>query len=662
MATPVPTVPATSSALSSLWQLIAGHGRWQAVALTSLAVTIIALMVLPLPAAVLDALIAVNIGLSVLLLALALQSRTPLALSTFPTLLLFSTLLRLSLNIASTRAILLHAHAGDIIETFGRLVVGGSVVVGLVIFLVIAIVQFIVVAKGSERVAEVAARFTLDALPGRQMSIESELRAGQITAEQSRNQRIQLRRESQLYGAMDGAMKFVKGDAIAGLLIAAVNLLAGFVVGMALHGLPMSESLSTYTILTVGDGLVSQIPSLFVSLAAGVLITRVSGEGSRAPDLASEIASQISTQPRALLITAAVLFAFLFVPGFPFLQFLFWSVLFACTGLYFHRWTTQHGVRAEASRWMVTAPQSANDRRTPTSPEQGPLEVATRICVATSAQRAVRQGTLQTELQNACHEVALELGLPAPPLRIDLDDTLSDGQFIILVHGVPVRTSECEGLPLAAAYALALRQHAAELLGLQQTRQLLDQLQQSEPELVAEAIRVVPMTRMLTVLKRLLDEAVAIRNLTEILHALIEWSPREKDAVLLTEHVRNALARQLTYRYGGHQHVVHAVTLTRELEDTLRGAIKSSTVGTFFAIDPALQAALAEEARALLSRQTVQLTAPSCCVLTSMDIRRHVRRILDVLPEVPVVLSYQDLCEDTRIVGMGVLTGRITAR
>ncbi len=315
----VTSVAAMNKLNGSPWRLLM---RQHDLLLALLIVAVIALMILPLPPFMLDTLIALNLSLSVILLMVSLYISSPLGLSTFPSLLLFTTLFRLSLNIAATRQILLHADAGDIIFTFGNLVVGGDIIVGIVVFLIIAIVQFIVIAKGAERVAEVGARFTLDAMPGKQMSIDADLRAGLIDKEEARTRRSLLERESHLYGAMDGAMKFVKGDAIAALIIAAVNIIAGLSVGTLRKGMDLGTALDTYSVLTVGDALVSQIPSLFVSIAAGVLITRVADPARKQGEgLGGEIAEQIRAHPRALLIAAVVVTGLILVPGFPKLQF-----------------------------------------------------------------------------------------------------------------------------------------------------------------------------------------------------------------------------------------------------------------------------------------------------------------------------------------------------
>jgi type III secretion protein V len=320
--------------LGSIQRLVLTVTRYNDIILAALVVAIISLMILPLPTPVVDALIATNLGLAVTLLMLSMYIPSALSLSTFPSLLLFTTLFRLALNITTTRLILLNADAGAIIFTFGDFVVAGNFVVGGVIFLIITIVQFLVIAKGSERVAEVAARFTLDAMPGKQMSIDADMRAGSIDMDEAKSRRTAVEKESQLYGAMDGAMKFVKGDAIAGLIITVINILGGLTVGTLQKGMSAGEAVQTYSLLTIGDGLVSQIPALFISITAGIIVTRVSTEES--PDLGGDIGIQILSQPKALLLGGVLLLAFALIPGFPKLQFIVLGLVVGGIGYVFH--------------------------------------------------------------------------------------------------------------------------------------------------------------------------------------------------------------------------------------------------------------------------------------------------------------------------------------
>jgi type III secretion protein V len=645
-----------------------GNGHLQDLLLAALAVAVISLMVLPLPVALLDGLISINIGLSVLLLMMAMYVRTPLALSTFPTLLLFTTLFRLSLNIASTRSILLHADAGKIIETFGKLVVGGNVVVGMVVFLIIAIVQFIVIAKGAERVAEVGARFTLDALPGKQMSIEAELRAGLIDKDESQIKRDLLQRESQLYGAMDGAMKFVKGDAIAGLLIALVNILAGISIGVAMSGMSLGEAINTFTILTVGDGLVSQIPSLFVSLAAGVLITRVSAHsngtsplhasglaGSQPLNLASEIGGQITAQPKALLVTAFVLFLFIWVPGFPKLQFLFWAALFGVGGVLLNRIITKNAQRDPMAEDRLQRDGQLRARSSEDLRRSLVTTYSLKLYVSDSHQSDVERGHILHEITRARETITQRLGVPFPGVHLGIDATLPEQGYALLYNEVPVASGQGDCVQIGRVLSTSMRQYAADFLGLQETKELLNEAQRSFPDLVAEAQRVVPTPRLMQVLKLLIAEDIPIRNLRDILQALIEWSPKEKDPHALTEHARNALARQLTWQFGGRARTVYAITLSAEIEESVRAAIKQTPAGNYLALDAQRQQQLTEQALGLVQAARKPDDA-TVCVLASMDIRRFIKRMIEITAPELGVISYQDLSPDALVVGVGELT------
>ena len=704
----------TTNPFGALYRVAFSGNRIQDGMLAVLAIAVICLMVLPLPTPLLDMLIAINIGLSVLLMMLAMYVPTPLGLSTFPTLLLFTTLLRLSLSIASARLILLNADAGEIIDTFGNLVVGGNVVVGIVVFLIIAIVQFIVIAKGAERVAEVGARFTLDALPGKQMSIDAELRAGIINKEESRIKRDQLQRESQLYGAMDGAMKFVKGDAIAGLLIALVNLIAGISIGVGMLDMTFSSAVSTYSILSIGGGLVSQIPSLFVSLAAGVLITRVSSdEREGAKGLGQEIGHQIALQPKALFVTAGVMAMFMLVPGFPKLQFLSWALLFAGGGLLV-RYMGKRRIPFDPMKPEVLHREGI---ARPRSAAELSAELVTTYPVALRMSQSLA-GMLEDEslpavVRQAREQVTRRLGVPFPGVSILITDSLTEGRFVLLVNEIPttggrihpgeifapvsnqrligagfdagktpadgaagsedfttgrwlprdaIPALEAAGIPwldgrdyLGRALGTVLARHAGEFVGLQETKHLLAESEKAFPDLVAEATRAVPLQRITEVLRRLVAEGVSVRNMRDILQALLEWAPKEKDMVILTEHVRNALARQITYQANGGR-TIHALTFDAKLEDLVRSGIRSSAAGNFLALDPEkaedLRRRIVEKARAF---QREQNQRPA--VLVSMDIRRYVAHLIGGdLPDVPV-LAYQNLAPGAPLVGFATLEG-----
>lgn len=681
----------TTTAKTSPWQVLA---RQHDLLLALLVVAVIGLMILPLKPFMLDTLIAVNLSMAIVLLMVSLYVNSPLGLSTFPSLLLFTTLLRLALNIAATRQILLHADAGEIIYTFGKLVVGGDLIVGVVVFLIIAIVQFIVIAKGSERVAEVGARFTLDAMPGKQMSIDADLRAGLIDKDEARLRRSQLERESHLYGAMDGAMKFVKGDAIAALIIAAVNIIAGLGVGVLRKGMELGAALQTYSLLTIGDALVSQIPSLFVSIAAGILITRVADPGRQAgTGLGDEIVSQIRAHPKALLIGSAVIFGLMLVPGFPKLQFLALAgaIMFAGYALLPSR--RRYKVRGETP---MPSMQRAGSKVVRQWLETSDREVTVPVIVQafSGIEGVIEPARLDIELRRVRRSLEMDLGVPFPGVVMQTLGTLSQGTYVISIGEVPVQTGQLPGVverilpgqakalslppahrPIEAAtakqgavvragrppqsptspeHALAqhllavLRHYADELLGIQETQLLLQRLAMDYPDVEKELQRSVPLPRLTEVLKRLVHEDISIRNLPEIAHTLIDWAPREKDTVLLTEYVRTRLARYISYRFASADGSLSAVVLHPTLEDQLRQAIRQTSGGTALMLEPARTRQIASQIQQAIQPFLANGDVPAV-LLTSLEIRPYLRKLTEVeLGRVPV-LSYQEIVPTMRV-------------
>ena len=673
--------------------------------LALLVVAVIALMILPLQPFMLDTLIAVNLSMSVILLMVALYVNSPLGLSTFPSLLLFTTLFRLALNIASTRQILLHANAGEIIFTFGNLVVGGDIIVGVVVFLIIAIVQFIVIAKGAERVAEVGARFTLDAMPGKQMSIDADLRAGIIDKEEARLRRSQLERESHLYGAMDGAMKFVKGDAIAALIIAAVNIVAGLAIGTLRRGMDLSAAVSTYSVLAVGDALVSQIPSLLVSIAAGILITRVSDPARlQGSGLGDEIAGQIRAHPKALLIGSAVIFGLMLVPGFPKLQFLGLAGIVGVAGYRLLPGRRRYRTRGETP--MPALRREGTERVRPwLDVSDHALTVPVTVQVFASVEQYIDPVRLDQEILKVRRFLELDLGLPFPGIVMRPMSQLSTGSYRICIHEVPVPEGEGELRPahllafdsqillsgggirctegevamlgrpavwvhedqrlqldraqrryltLEQALAQHLRQvlqkHADELIGIQEAQLLLKRLADEHPDLEKELQRNVPLPRFTEVLKRLVREDISIRNLRDIAHGLIEWGPREKDTVLLTEYVRTCLSRYISHRFSNRDGTLSAVVLHPSMEDRLRQSIRQTSAGTVLLLDPETTRQLAAQIKEMLLPYERQANGGAGAVLlTSLEIRPYLRKLTETeLGRVPV-LSYQELNPAVRI-------------
>ncbi|HEU4652637.1 MAG TPA: type III secretion system export apparatus subunit SctV [Steroidobacteraceae bacterium] len=680
------------------------HDLW----LVLLIVAVVALMVLPLPPFMLDTLIACNLSLSLIVLMVGLYIESPLGLSTFPSLLLFTTLLRLSLNIASTRQILLHADAGHIIFTFGNMVVGGDIIVGIVVFLIIAIVQFVVIAKGSERVAEVGARFTLDAMPGKQMSIDSDLRAGIIDKEEAKARRGRLERESHLYGAMDGAMKFVKGDAIAGMIIAAINILAGMAIGTIRRGLDLDHALRTYSVLAVGDALVSQIPSLLVSIAAGIIITRVADpHRETGSSLGNEIAGQIKAHPRALLIGGALIFSLLFVPGFPKLQFLLLAIVIAALG-----YALLPSRRRYARAGDTPIPAMGREQSTIAprwlDPTDHALTVPVCVQIFSAAEEHLAPARMQEELAKVRRSINVDLGVPFPGILMQPSDALAEGHYRICINEVPIGDGEIKighvlarcpsdeldraGIPWNSAMGAAARmgywvsnEHAhqlaetrlpvlslervlgehlgtvlqhecSEFMGIQETQLLLKRLAAEHPDLERELQRAVPLPRLTEVLRRLVGERISIRNLRAIAHSLIDWAPREKDTVMLTEYVRTSLFKYISFRFARGAQTLAAVVLHPTLEEHLRKSIRQTAAGSMLMLDPSATSQLTKQIVSAVSKSSRHDAGTPPVLLTSLELRPYIRKLTELeLRDVPV-LSYQELEPTLKVTPLASVT------
>jgi type III secretion protein V len=653
------------------------------IAMVLLVVAILSLMVFPLPTLIIDALIGVNMTISVVLLMVTMYIPNAVALTSFPSLLLFTTLLRLSLNIASTKLILLHADAGHIIEAFGNLVVGGNIVVGIVVFLIISVVQFIVIAKGSERVAEVGARFTLDAMPGKQMSIDADMRSGHLSADDARRKRSALGMESQLHGGMDGAMKFVKGDAIASLIITFINIFAGIVIGVTYHGMTAGDAANRFTILSIGDAMVSQIPSLLISVAAGVLITRVNDEHALKPkSLGEEIFSQLAGSPRALYLASGLLVGFAAVPGFPWFVFLALAVGLVLMG----RFLSKKPGLAGTGKPDFNALKREGDK----SDSRGIEKQATAFScpVAVTLSSALGAGlnpeTLNTAFEKERIELQGRLGLPFPGIRIWTTDRHAESVYEILVHDVPngrgeVRLdkamllepsddqiSQCEQVistnneantywikkstdlkigvlqseeVIAKHVVRVLQAQAHQFVGIQEVQWLFERMAKDYPGLVAEVMKVVPLQRTADVLKRLLEEQISIRNMRTICESLIVWGPKEKDIVMLTEYVRGDLGRYLTHRATSGSSSLSVVLLDQQVEKIIRDSIKPTPAGNYLAMAPDSMAEIAQRIFDIVG----EAPRAGLAVVTSMDIRRYVRRIIEARMSWLNVYSFQEL-------------------
>ncbi|WP_319003997.1 type III secretion system export apparatus subunit SctV [Luteimonas panaciterrae] len=648
------------------------------------AVTIISVMILPLPLIAIDILVAFNISIGFGLLLLSIYIPTPVAFSSFPSVLLLTTLFRLALSIAITRSILLNAEAGHIVNTFGTMVAGGNLVVGLVVFLIITVVQFIVVAKGAERVAEVAARFTLDAMPGKQLSIDSDLRSGLIDKDEARRKRRLLEVESQLHGSLDGAMKFVKGDAIAGIVIIIINLLGGLAVGVLQHGMDLGTATHTYSILTIGDGLVSQIPAILATIAAGLVVTRTAGEQDDR-HLGEAITRQISGQPRVMLITGCLALLMMFVPGFPWQVFL---VLGAAL-LTMSAWRYRHHFELLRRAFRVTEEEVAGVHKQVEAEDLAPpapllLELAPALSAA-GGNEPVRARI--TEITQKMRE---EFGVPVPTPQVRANEALGEGEYRLSAHGARVASGRLRfdahfrvpRMPSDAAPKLAgffpplagewvseagedtrapldvitdhvraaLQRRMGSFIGIQETSNLFARMQRDYPDLVKEMLRVVAPQRVADVLRRLAEEGVPVRNLRDAFEAITDVGGREKDVVLLTEYVRVALKREIADRYADADRTLHVLLIHPELEDKLRQSVRVAGGASQLAISPELAARLGSEVRSHLARQAAGVRPVLLC---SLDVRRHLRKLMEVdFFDLPV-LSYQELAPDLRIVQAG---------
>ncbi|MGK0704932.1 EscV/YscV/HrcV family type III secretion system export apparatus protein [Yokenella regensburgei] len=661
-----------SMSMQGLQKGLAACAGRQDIILAVVLLIAIVMMILPLPTFMVDILIAVNIAFSVILLLIAIYINDPLDLSVFPSLLLITTLYRLSLTISTSRLVLLQHDAGNIVDAFGHFVVGGNLTVGLVIFTIITIIQFIVITKGTERVAEVSARFSLDGMPGKQMSIDGDLRAGVIDAVQARQLRQQVQQESRFLGAMDGAMKFVKGDAIAGIIVVLVNIIGGIIIAVVQYDMPLGDAVQTYSVLSIGDGLCGQIPSLLISLSAGIIVTRVPGEKKQ--NLASELTTQLGRQPQALMLTAAVLILFALIPGFPFLDFF---VLAAFTALpFFLFWRrsrhTQHDI-----------PQTGEMSEDRMQPGARPLTL--------HVMPSLNTGTLARDIDALRWMLFEEYGVPLPEITIRPDSRDYVQGMSVLIYQEPVfsfaipesaylllepdKQPGCEVQPLpdgmgsigwltaeagkkAQSMGLAiaegnqritalLRQvllrHMAEFIGVQEARYLMDAMEKRYSELVKELQRQLPISKITETLQRLVAESISIRDLRTVFGTLIEWAPREKDVLMLTEYVRMALRRHILHRLQPNGEALRVLRVGEGIENLIRESIRQTSMGTYAALSPG------QSSRILSLIQEALAEHGELNIVTSVDARRFLRKITETgLFNVPV-LSWQELGENCAV-------------
>ena len=666
----------------------------QDLVLVILLVLIVFMIIVPLPTWLIDLSIGFNLAISVLIMIVAVYLKSPTTLSTLPSILLFSTLFRLAISISTTRLILLQADAGQIVESFGNFVIGGSLLVGMVVFLIITIVQFIVITKGSERVAEVSARFSLDALPGKQMAIDSDMRAGEIDLAEARRRRETLQTESEFYGAMDGAMKFVKGDAVAGLIIIAVNILGGLGVGVGQMGMPFGEALHRYSVLTIGDGMVSQIPALIMAISSGIVITRIANE--RSVDLAHDITEQVSANPRALQVAAVVLLGFALIPGFPTPVFLTLALVFGTAGFLIAR-------RKQAEEIEESQRPTTDGKQDLLMAPMAPVRLAVGPDIAESIDRIEFDRVALRERTN----VFEDLGVPLPRLQLWIDADAPKDRWQLLVESVPVaegyipagrlrltddaETAEILGIPVddielsptephsywcdaskayelekngvayqSPAEALAhiaarrLPRHAAEFLGVQEVGALLAAMESRYDSLVTEAQKALSLQKIATIMRRLVEEEIPVRNLRVLLETIVDWAPREKDPELLSEYVRTALARQISYKFADRDRFIAAYIVDADIEGLIRSSIRNSSSGEYLSLE-------SKQSRRLLERlkETVgdpqSHSAPPVFISTT-EIRRFLRKFLATHEITFPVLSHKEIAPSFKVQPIAMLS------
>jgi len=661
--------------------------------------SIVLLMIIPLHPTLLDVLIVFNITCAVVVMLVSMYNKEPLEFSVFPSMLLVMTLYRLALNISSTRLILLKGHAGQVIQQFGEFVIGGNAFVGFVIFLILVIIQFIVITRGAERVAEVAARFTLDAMPGKQMSIDADLNAGLISEEDARKRRTKIQREADFYGAMDGASKFVKGDAIASIIITIINILGGMAVGLLQRDMGgIAEVAKAYTLLTVGDGLVSQIPALLLSTATGIIVTRAASDYT----LSDDLRKQLFSEPKLLFITSGILIFLGLVPGLPKLPFFILGAGLAFLGysLIKSRQTVEQKETIEAAQAEVEESKKVDNVYSLLHIDPLELELGYGLIPLVDEKQG---GDILERVVMIRRQCALELGIVIPPIRIRDNMQLSPNSYVLKMKGVPMAKGEIMmgnylamggegqlsgittkdpafGLPavwisetlrekaeqagftvvdppavMATHITEFLKNNAAEIVSRQDIKTLLDNLKKESPAVVDEVIPgLLSLADVHKIISNLLKERIPIRDLVSIMEALGDWASLTKDPDLLTEYVRQKLAHQIGQLFADENGKIHCITLEPKVEEQIRNSIQTGEYGSYLAMEPlAAQEIIRRivkfiEKSGLLGKQVVVLVSPT--------IRPYLRKLLDRMsPAIPVV-SYNEVPPNLDIESVGMVS------
>ncbi|WP_347353534.1 flagellar biosynthesis protein FlhA [Acetoanaerobium noterae] len=669
------------------------------IAITIGIIFIILMIIIPIPLFLVDILLSLNISLALLILLISMYNKEALDFSVFPSLLLITTLFRLSLNITTTRYILSEGNAGQVIEAFGNFVMGGNPVVGFVVFIIIVIVQFMVITKGSERVAEVAARFTLDAMPGKQMAIDADLNSGLIDEREAKNRRLKIQGEADFYGAMDGASKFVKGDAVAGILITLVNVIGGFIIGVLIQGMPMAEALSRFTILSVGDGLVSQIPALLISTGTGIVVTRATSESN----LGRDFIDQLFNNYKIMFIISGVLF-FLALTPLPFIPYMLLSLIFLGSGLNMLRRSRIEERAPEIGEEQDNVEEIRRPENVLPLLNVDPIELEFGYGIIPLADKS-QGGDLFDRLVMIRRQCALELGIVVPMIRLRDNIQLQPNEYVIKIKGVEVSGGEilfdhylamnpgiadgeikgidtvepAFGLPakwidekereraeifgytvvdppsiISTHLTEVIKKHAHELIGRQDVKMLLDNLKETHPTLVDEVIpSLLSIGDIQKVLSNLLREGVSIRNFSNIMEALADYGQVTKDTDMLTEYSRQTMFRSITKQFISRDDA-KVITLDPDLERIIMESLQTTETGTYMALDPSISqklvSSLGKEVEKVLSigEQPLIVTAPV--------VRFYFKKFVEQISDDIIVLSYNEIDPKTKIQSIGTVS------
>jgi len=662
-------------------------------------VLILGLMIIPMPPMLLDLFLSFSITLSIVVLLVSAYTERPLDFSVFPSILLIATLFRLSLNIASTRLILMRGDsgteaAGRVIKSFGEFVVGGNFVVGFVIFLILIIINFVVITKGAGRIAEVSARFTLDAMPGKQMSIDADLNSGLIDDKQARKRRLDISREADFYGAMDGASKFVRGDAIAAIIIMIINIIGGFLIGVLQKGMPMAEAAQTYTILTIGEGLVAQIPALVTSTAAGIIVTRAASEAN----LGGDVVKQLFSNSKVLGTAAGILGFFGIIPGLPHIPFLMIASITGA-GAYFMRQKLAEKVAAAG------APAAGEIKPPETLESLLPLD-SLALDIGYGLIPIVEEGgPLLNRIKAIRRQMVMDMGFIVPPVHIKDNLSLKPYAYSVLIKGVEVATSEVmlnkylaispgaeapslAGIPAkdpafglnavwidekmkeeahVAGYTVVdvpsvitthlteiLKSSSSELLGKQDVQKLLDNLAKTQPKVVEDLIpALLSLSAVQKVLQNLLKERISIRNLQTILETLSDYAAVTKDTDVLTEYVRQGLARSITKQLQGTDGSLSVIVVDPKVERQIIEAVQSTPQGSYLALDPATSEKITENLKRNYEDGVRKGYQP--VVLCSPSIRRFLKKLAERISSSIMIVSHSEVAPNTRVYSIGTL-------